>query len=186
VGCLALVLAGCTAPAQPPATTPPAESPTPTAGDSPSSLDATRSASEEGPAGPEVQRFQGTSQGVRVQQIAAIQGGDSEAPFELPQGTTALVVEVAWEGSEGLHVSVRPPCEASEFPLPPSCPPSSEDHSLQSPVRIVVEDGALLGLSGSWTLITMPDANLQGIPWNAWVSAFTSGPAPADYTAVGG
>lgn len=179
---VSVAMAGCTSPAEgePPTGTPPERNlPGPAPDDG---LDQT--SPEDNATAPEVLPFSGTATGANVPGVVAFSfpGGTNGDSFELGEGATGLVLEVHWNGSEPLTLFLAPPCEASG-PLD-ACPDTLRDAPGQSPARIVVEDAAMLALTGTWGFGAYPNASPQGVPWQGWASVFRGGAVPEGYSAA--
>jgi hypothetical protein len=180
---VSVALAGCTTPAE---GEPPGDGgASPPIGNLPGPGDGLDQTSpEDNATAPEVLPFSGTATGATAPGVVAfsLPGGSNGDTFELGEGATGLVLEVHWNGSEPLNLFLAPPCEASG-PLD-ECPDTLRDAPGQSPARIVVEDPALLALTGTWGFAAYPNASPQGVPWQGWVSMFRGGAVPEGYSAA--
>lgn len=114
--------------------------------------------------------------------------GDNLFAFDLPEGASAIVVEVAWAGADALDVQLDVPLDHCE-PVDPAglfvdCPSPPPDQDGVSPARIEVVEPDALALVGEWRLGAWARSSTAAVPFTAYVTVFHGEkPAPA-YTAV--
>ena len=180
---LATALAGCLGEAEPPAEPPPGD---PGTGTTPPPEEPLDPAAHE----PLVERFQGSVAGVLAPPPVGLYlraGGDGNRfDFDLPMGAVAVVVEVAWDGSDALDLLLDPPEEActSNDPagLTGECPEVPRDQDGQSVARVVLSDPVLLNLTGTWSFGVWARQSAQPVSFEAAVSVFFALP-PETYSA---
>ena len=175
--CAALVVAGCVGDPVEPANQKP--DPTPPTGDDvePDLPEATLPPFN-------VTQFNGSVAGVGSGEAGYFRvAGDNVFAFDVPEGVTAIVVEVAWSGSDALDVRVDVPAEHCE-PVDPvgllgTCPSPPPDAEGASPARIEVTDPEALKRVGEWSLGAWARASPNEVPFVAAVTLF-HGEKPAN------
>lgn len=186
---LAVAVAGCTGtPAEP---VNPTDSPPPVVapGTNITSPNATGPATNA--SGPVVQRFDGSVAGAGVAggpKVTIVPLSENAFPFDLPNGTVAMVVELAWETSDTMELQLNIPgdyCTGND-PAGATANCNNPDPVEGSgPLKIVVKDPEQLAYVGTWTgavFVGAPAPN--AVPFTAYVSLFTDA-LPADsYTAI--
>lgn len=144
--------------------------------------------------GPVVKTFNGHAAGVAVPGTFALEAptvSDNNGDFPVANGSTGIVVEVAWNGSDALEVFLYPPCSdagAAGTGLAANCPSPLRNEQGKSPARIMVTDLGKLKDSGAgtWTIAVFAQQNPTGVAFKAASSVFY-GEVPKDsYTAVNG
>jgi hypothetical protein len=106
---------------------------------------------------------------------------DNGGTFDVKAGVTAVVVEVAWNGTDTMYLYASPPCSD---PTGVQCPSGKAANSAKSPVKVVVDDDKLLNLTGAWSWAVYPATDAQGTAFTAYVSIFHADKPKDDYTAV--
>lgn len=175
---LATALAGCTAETPPePVVRPPAGTPEPPL------QNVTAPADD---AAVEVTSFNGTAAGLTVPSVGALAppGSDPGSTFEVKEGATAIVVEVAWESTDRLYLFVDPPCRDEDPVGADGCDAPDRDMDGQNPARVEVLDALFLNQTGAWSFAAYPEANAQGVPFVAAISVFYGALPDAGYTAL--
>lgn len=114
--------------------------------------------------------------------------GENVLAFDVPEGATALLVEVAWAGGHALDVQVDVPDEFCE-PVDPAglfldCPSPPPDADGASPARIEVTDLETLARAGEWRLGAWARSSASEVPFTAFVTVFADGKPDATYTAL--
>ena len=139
--------------------------------------------------GPNVTAFNGSIAGAGNPASGYVRAsGDNLFAFDLPEGATGLVVEVAWVGGDALDVQLDVPADHCE-PVDPAgllaeCPSPAPDQDGVSPARIEVLEPDALARVGEWRLGAWARASANEVPFTAYVTVFREGKPPASYTAV--
>lgn len=144
--------------------------------------------------GPVVKTFSGHAAGVGVPGMFAVQTptvDDHNFAFDVANGSSGVVAEVAWNGSDALLVYLYPPCDdagAAGTGVGASCPSTLANEQGKSPAKIMATDLSKLknGGAGKWTVQVFAQQNPTGVAFHAASSVFY-GEAPKDsYTALHG
>ncbi|HEV8359741.1 MAG TPA: hypothetical protein VGR28_04715 [Candidatus Thermoplasmatota archaeon] len=182
---LAVAFAGCTAePATPPSPEP-SQPLTPT---SPAPEPAPAP-----PAGPLVLVFNGTVGGGGAPggpKLALAPLGTNNFAFDLANGSTGLVLELAWSTTDALELIAYIPqeyCGNATDPagLTATCDnPDSVEGA--SPLKIVVQDSQYLAYVGSWTGVAFASGATPGTAFTMYASVFSGAPPADSYSAIVG
>lgn len=134
-----------------------------------------------------VEWFNGTAQGQAVPPFGPTcfsPACENFFEFEVSNGTTAVVAELAWERDVQLMLDVDIPFEKCEPGYMEDCPPEST--SGESPLAIQVTRGTDIP-SGNWTAsVYAEDSPAQGTEFTMAVSLFEDGQVPQGYAKLAG
>jgi hypothetical protein len=186
VALVAVALAGCLGGANPPPTAPPTQPPGVVTPDNPGNGTAINATGGNASA-IQVKNATGTAAGATVAApglgsfaTALPTTTDNGGTFDVKPGATGVVVEVLWNGSDALNLYVSPPCSDATGLMCSSYGNTNGTH----PAKLVILDGKALNATGSWGWAVYPQANVQGVPFRAYISVFY-GAVPTDaYTAA--
>lgn len=137
------------------------------------------------PTGPNVavDWFNGSAQGQAIPGLGASclqpQACENVFSFEVPNGTTALVAEMAWNRSTSLSLDLDVPSEECDVSFGQDCPPESE--SGQSPVVIQLTNPADIP-AGEWSIgVYAEDSPIEPTEFTIAVSVFEDDEVPSGY-----
>lgn len=140
-------------------------------------------------AGPNVsvEWFNGTIRGVSPPVLgpACVVPCDNHVwDVEVPNGTSAIVAEMAWNASASMLFDVDPPPEECEFaPLQDCAPDSQTGNEGRLEIRVQPPDEVP---AGSWeTAGWAEDRPVEPVEFTIAVSLFEGDPVPSDYAKLG-
>lgn len=125
--------------------------------------------------------YNGTVQGANLPVVGPVCYLDcASTDFEVPNGTTTLYAEVAWNASTTMSLDLDAPCQAEAGE---DCPPESQ--SGQSPLTVTVTDENLLS-NQEWSAGVFADESpAQSTEFTLAISLFQGDPMPSDYGKLG-
>lgn len=135
-----------------------------------------------------VEWFNGTAQGQAIPGLGPTcfsgQVCDNTFSFNAPNGTTALMAEMAWNRSTSLSLDLDVPSDACEASFGEDCRPEAQ--SGQSPVVVELTDASNIP-PGEWGIgVYAEDSPAEPTEFTIAVSIFEDGEPPRDYAKLAG
>lgn len=133
--------------------------------------------------GPRVQWFNGSVQGQHVPAVGSVclLACDNQFTFDVPDNTTALLGEIAWETDATMRFDLDIPYDKCEAGMGEDCPPETDSGS-EGYLRIQTTDIA----TGEWHASAWAqDSPTQPVDITIAISQFDEDRVPPDYARLG-